>query len=85
MESNNSSNTGNPEVVEQPNIVPASNARGMSDNLLAHAIPAIIDTSTTFVTTNPNPLENNASMRNRIGAWYHSNDSYTGLCSNLEK
>jgi hypothetical protein len=87
MESNNNSNTSNPEPPEPLVIAPTNIAQVTDNDLLAHAVPAIIDTSTASVATNPKSIQNDESMsmRNKIGAWYHSNDSYTGLCNNLEK
>jgi len=84
MGGNNNSNNELPETPELPGILPASNAQGMANDLLAHAVPAIIDTSTASDTTNLYTPQKDASMRNRIGAWYHNNDSYTSLCNNLE-
>jgi hypothetical protein len=85
MERYNSPNNGNPETTDQSSILPTSNAQGMGNDSLAHAVPAIIDTSTAAANTNLNSFQNVNFVSQKIGPWYHSNDNYTSLCSNLEK
>jgi hypothetical protein len=85
MESYSSPNNGNPETTDQSSNLPTGIAQGMGNDSLAHAVPAIIDTSTAAANTNLNSFQNVNFVSQKIGAWYHSNDSYTGLCSNLEK
>jgi hypothetical protein len=85
MDSNNSSNTVNPEPPDQPVILPASNAQGSDNDQSAHSMPATTDTSSASATTNVIQGQNDGSMRNRIGVWYQRDDCFTSLCNNLEK